>query len=618
MERGEEKLHVRWRGKRAERLSYADPRHPFQHQGSADINTYKMFLEQAHGLLKPGGKLGMIVPSGVYTDKGSSGLRQLFLEHCRWEWLFGFENRDKIFDIHRSFKFCPIVVAKGGKTEAVRAAFMRHDLRDWEEADRHIIFYPHGYVDRFSPRAHAILEVGEARDLAVLEKIYGNATLLGDVRGRSGAVDFRRDFHMTDDAKLFPARIKWEALAFRPDSTGRWVQPETGKVAVPLIQGSMLWHFDCAYQQWCNNNWVKGDLTTLAPKFLLDQSDIPGIDQDLLFAFRDITGATNERTAVGALLPALPSGNTVGLLANISAPLLFRVLAAFNSYCFDWTARLRLGGTHLNWYIGAELPIALPPDEIAHLIDSYVMRIAMNPSMFTPFWVRFGNPSDYSRRAFTAAERTRIRCVLDAVAAELYGLEVTDLYWLLRDCDQPAELPAAAVISTRRNPKGFWRVDRDRDPELRQTVLTLIAFGDLKKAIRSRGDRLLGLQDFLGGGAGDGWMLPETVCLANHGLGRDQRAKIPQPVSKRLGDRFHPWQLEQSVDDSWAECQRHAQNLLGADGYRRLNEEIASGATLATPPRSHDPTATSPSAQVRLFPRDRDGTLFDDGTEDPV
>ena len=46
------------------RQGYADPQHPFQYQGSADLNTYKMFLEAGYALLREGGRLGLLVPSG--------------------------------------------------------------------------------------------------------------------------------------------------------------------------------------------------------------------------------------------------------------------------------------------------------------------------------------------------------------------------------------------------------------------------------------------------------------------------------------------------------------------------------------------------------------------------
>ncbi len=56
-------------------------------------------------------------------------------------------------------------------------------------------------------------------------------------------------------------------------------------------------------------------------------------------------------------------------------------------------------------------------------------------------------------------------------------------------------------------------------------------------------------------------MLPETLRLADYGLGHDDRAKEPQPVASRLGPRFLPWQLEGTPEESWEECARHAENI---------------------------------------------------------
>lgn len=68
-------------------------------------------------------------------------------------------------------------------------------------------------------------------------------------------------------------------------------------------------------------------------------------------------------------------------------------------------------------------------------------------------------------------------------------------------------------------------------------------------------------------------MIPETLRLADYGLGHEERAQHPQPVAGRLGPRFYDWQLAQSPEESWRECHLHARNLLGADGYRRLLDE---------------------------------------------
>jgi len=80
------------------------------------------------------------------------------------------------------------------------------------------------------------------------------------------------------------------------------------------------------------------------------------------------------------------------------------------------------------------------------------------------------------------------------------------------------------------------------------------------------GDRERGIEAFLSQNHGEGWMLPETLCLADYGLGHDERARHPQPVASRLGPRFYDWQLTQSPEESWQECHLHARNHMGKEG----------------------------------------------------
>lgn len=122
----------------------------------------------------------------------------------------------------------------------------------------------------------------------------------------------------------------------------------------------------------------------------------------------------------------------------------------------------------------------------------------------------------------------------------------------MEDCDHPKHNFLDKAFSKKLSPKGFWRVDKGKDPELRHTILSLIAFHDLQEK---------GLDAFLAQNNGEGWLLPETLRLADYGLGHDDRAKEHQPVASRLGPRFLPWQLQGTPEQSWAECERHAENL---------------------------------------------------------
>ncbi len=222
--KGNLELHRRWRDARSRSTGFADPQHPFQHQGSADLNLYKLFLESAHALAGKGGRVGFLVPSGLYSDNGTGALRTLFLRRCRWEWLFGIENRQKIFPIDSRSKFNPVIVEKGGSTEAIRTAFMRRSLDDWERAENIVTPYTRAQVEQFSPKSRAILEIQSRRDLEILEKIYANSVLLGDDGPDGWGIRYATEFHMTGDSKLFPPRPDWEEKGYRPNEYSRWLK----------------------------------------------------------------------------------------------------------------------------------------------------------------------------------------------------------------------------------------------------------------------------------------------------------------------------------------------------------------------------------------------------------
>jgi hypothetical protein len=173
--------------------------------------------------------------------------------------------------------------------------------------------------------------------------------------------------------------------------------------------------------------------------------------------------------------------------------------------------------------------------------------------------------------ALSNHERCRLRVVADVVGSALLGTALDDVAQFIEDSDRPI----GHLVDSDLNPTGFWRIDKDKDPELRHTVLTLVAFHDLEKNISAwGGDREKGIAAFLIQNDGEGWLLPETLRLADYGLGHDDRAKEHQPVASRLGPRFYDWQLAQDAEESWRECHLHARNLLGEVGYQKLLAEI--------------------------------------------
>ncbi|MCA9995752.1 MAG: hypothetical protein KDE56_08405, partial [Anaerolineales bacterium] len=90
----------------------------------SDINLYKLFTEQCYNLLREGGSCGTVIPSGIYTDLGTTGLRQMLFDKSQLNVLYGLSNERWIFDgVHHAQKFCILAFTKGGSTDSFMAAF---------------------------------------------------------------------------------------------------------------------------------------------------------------------------------------------------------------------------------------------------------------------------------------------------------------------------------------------------------------------------------------------------------------------------------------------------------------------------------------------------------------
>jgi len=372
-----DQLEKTWRNQRQTRTGYSDPEHPFRYQGEGKPYTYKLFLELGYALLRDGGEMGLIVPSGIYTDKGATALRRLFLSRCNWRWLFVFENREGIFDaVDSRFKFCPVIVQKGGRTDAIQTRFMERHLEAWEKAEPSALAYPRAQVERFSPYTRAILELRTAQDLKILEKMYANGVLLGDDGPQGWGIQYRQgDFNMTSDSKLFPPRPKWEAQGYRPDEYGHWLkgnwQPYSGEasilkrpeglvlsadgewaialtevedIALPLMQGAMLHQFDFSQKGWLSGTGLRAKWESifwedkrLQPQFLMGQKDFnretAGVSKPVI---RRIARNTDTRMMISCYSPAIPCGDVASVLLPTLASIRPALVGCLNSYVTDF------------------------------------------------------------------------------------------------------------------------------------------------------------------------------------------------------------------------------------------------------------------------------------------
>ncbi len=616
-----------WAKRRQSRRGFADPEHPFRLQGSADLNSYKMFAEVFWNLLQPQGRIGVILPTGLYSDFGTKDLRETLLNRGRIELLYAFQNEKRVFAAaHHSYKQVAVFATKGGTTGSFRSRF-RMGVGDSPEAhelpddilrnDSAAMVFTHEDVRRNSPKSLSLVELRSQRDLDIFRKIYDHSIRIGD-NAPGWEITYATEFHMTNDSKLFPPLEQWESKGYRPDVFGRWIGPE-GDIAVPFYEGRMVGQFDFLTMSWVSGQgnavvWtdLPFDNKLFRPKALIGEEDSwnggnPHKKPKVLF--RDIARNTDTRTMICSVVPEMACGHTISTLrlrGDDLGKLLF-ISVVMNSLCFDSVLRTRSAGTHQSWFIIEECPIADPVDQI-HLpfqVSMNAARLTFLHRRFAPEWLKLAHlyPDTFgfdplslstdhlstSTRgwkhwwAVTEADRLRLRVEIDALCADLYGLDPDDFDWIVRD--DPTD------------PKGFYRVDRQLPFRERLTGLAAVAFRTLKEgnwsaesAASLSNDEFF---DLLG--------IPElTSAQTAHAKG------LPGPlIAKR--DGCHVWTPESFPEDdprhgwTWDDCWNDAVALLG--GEEAVRDYIEETAQASADPNRADRSSrrSSSAAQPRLF-----------------
>lgn len=429
----------------------------FKHQSAvvggkktgSDVNLYKLFVERAFHLLRPGGHCGIVIPSGIYTDLGAKGLRDLLFTQTQIEGLFCFENRKEIFEgVHRSFKFVVLTFEKsatprlqqtgeanasappddllapqaveeanGGGTQRFPAAFMRHDVAELTRFPQEgALWLEVELIKRLSPDSHSVMEFKAEADVLIAEKML-RFPLLGEQFAKTWNIGFTAEFHMTSDSHLFKT------------------QPEAG--CLPLYEGKMIWQFDADYL--APRYWVD---VTAGRKSVLGRRPDEGQSLDYQayrLGFRDIARNTDTRTLISAMIPPTFHGNKLPTVKVFDpqghrkiddATQLF-LCAVWNSFTIDWVLRQKVTTT-INFFYLHQLPVprlAATDSRFTPIVQRAARLICTTPE-FDDLAQAVGL-KNHQDGTTEPAERARLRAELDGLVAHLYGLTEAEFAHIL-------------------------------------------------------------------------------------------------------------------------------------------------------------------------------------------
>ncbi len=367
-------------------------------QSDGHANRYQLFVERAIALTRSGGRIGLVLPSGLISDHGSAKLRRMLLSRCGLDAIVGLDNHRAIFPIHRSSRFVLLTASAGEPTVSVATRLGLEDPADLESIDDNDgapaaggpIHLTPAVIERISGPDLAIPYLRSALDLRIVERAAALFPPLGSDHG--WAARFGRELNATDNRD----------------------QLRHGGSGLPVVEGKHLEPFRVALDT------VRHHISAADARRLLADGRylVPRL------AYRDVASPTNRVTLIAAVLPArCASTHTVFCLRTpLPSRLQHLLCGLFNSFVVNYLVRMRV---------------------TTHVTTGIVERLPM------PTWE--GAPSAGRRiaalsRALAKGPHLESQAMLNAHVARLYQLDAAEFEHVLQTFPLiPAEERRAAM-----------------------------------------------------------------------------------------------------------------------------------------------------------------------------
>ncbi|HUR19650.1 MAG TPA: Eco57I restriction-modification methylase domain-containing protein, partial [Vicinamibacterales bacterium] len=295
------------------------------------LNLYQPFIERSLSLVRPGGRVGLIVPWGFAVDDGAGALRSALVDAGALDTIVGFDNARALFPIHRGLRFGVIVAAPGGPSRDTRASFGLTSTEAIEaltsSSDEPLpIQLSASVLARVGGRTRRIPDLRREEDLEWLLSVIGAHPAVGSDDGWKAR--FSRELNATDDRDAF--------------STTR------SRGSLPVADGKHIGPF-LVHLERCER---------FIPTRLARQQLPDARFERARLVYRDVSGVGNRFTLVAAVMPAgVVTTHTLFCLRN-DLPLIEQhfLCGVFNSNLLNRVVRL-LMGSHVTTSLVEHLPV---------------------------------------------------------------------------------------------------------------------------------------------------------------------------------------------------------------------------------------------------------------------
>ncbi|MCY4152632.1 MAG: hypothetical protein OXE94_10415 [Aestuariivita sp.] len=434
-----------------------------------DINLYALFVERSLTLINLDGLVGLVVPSGIASDKSNSTFFRKITSEQRLKAFYDFENRRRNSDtqrffagVHSRFKFSIFVAGRRHKSfETARCASFIKEMDELTNPDRYFDLSAEDFRN-INPNTGTAPVFRSHRDANLTRDVYGRVPVL--VRHTNAKpqkmwpVRFTTDFHMTNDSSHFRTR---EQLTRQEKAypIGKNIYDSANGQWVPLYEGKMVQLYDhraasihvnsenvyrpaqgipTSEEEHQDPSWLP------EPQYWVLRRECPSDRPPWSIGYKMITAPTNERTLIASLIPAAGVGNSIGILIPDGDVTVFKsyvpmMLANLNSVALDFIMRQKIQGQNINWYIVEQLPIVPPASVLSkrfgnrpasELIRELVLELTYTAHDLACFAFDMAYTDDkgnvFPPFVWNAERRLSIDTKLNAIFFHLYGIKDPD------------------------------------------------------------------------------------------------------------------------------------------------------------------------------------------------
>ncbi len=238
-----------------------------------DINLYSVFAERFTQLVKPNGRVGVVLPTGIATDYNNRHYFASLVNSDQLVSLYDFSNRQQLFPgVTSLVKFCLLTLQmqpNTAKSNQLKAFNQSATTKQPDAAAAYGFFLQQPHEIKSQHRTYQLTSTDFQNinpntltapvfrtefDARLTARLYQNATILQQEQPHTNpwGIQNQRMFDMSNDSALFKTGNELKTLGYAPAGNHytNHSAPLFYQRYLPLFEAKMFWHYNHRYSSY--------------------------------------------------------------------------------------------------------------------------------------------------------------------------------------------------------------------------------------------------------------------------------------------------------------------------------------------------------------------------------